>query len=517
MNSPKTCVNINDIPFLFKMIRLVQALTWHQFLAVLLLCLETIWTWTCFAAPNSCTTELLRGFSAVPQSSISSFQRLLQDNTGNFSMGFLRMNRNQLALAVLHVNSSEPVWLANPTHLAAWSDSTQLLFNGSLMISDSHTGILWSTDTYGDRLVLLNNSNLQVQSDGEPLSVLWQSFDFPTSTLVENQNFTSNMSLISSNNLYALRLGSDFMGLYAEHKGRASEELYWKHTALEAKAHIIAGQGPIYARVNLDGYLGMYQTSSKPVDVQKFNSFQRPITSFLIIRIEPDGNLKGYYWDGSNWVLNYQAIAETCDLPSPCGSYGLCTPGESGCSCLDNRTSFRPGAGCFEEGYGDFCGQGIAVENYWVVRRKGVEPPHKELLGYATTSSVEQCESLCEKNCNCWGALYNNATGYCHIVDYPIQTMSGTGDEYKMGYFKVRKGVGEERHVGIGVLAGVVGGTVGLIGVIGFVSYMRWKRIEVKRIPEEDGPFSPGPYKHLRSGSSSSIEMGRSGLLSERE
>ena len=60
--------------------------------------------------------------------------------------------------------------------------------------------------------------------------------------------------------------------------------------------------------------IGMYQTSSKPVDVQKFNSFQRPITSFLIIRIEPDGNLKGYYWDGSNWVLNYQAIAETCDL-----------------------------------------------------------------------------------------------------------------------------------------------------------------------------------------------------------
>ena len=105
------------------------------------------------------------------------------------------------------------------------------------------------------------------------------------------------------------------MGLYARHKGRASEELYWKHTTLETKAHIIAGQGAIYARVNLDGYLGMYQTSSKPVDVQQFNSFQRPITSFLIIRIEPDW--KGYYWDVSNWVLNYQTIAETSDLPSP--------------------------------------------------------------------------------------------------------------------------------------------------------------------------------------------------------
>ena len=485
------------------MTRLFQAAngkcaTQPQFLLPVVLILLQ-YSCTCFAVQ-----ELLRGFSAVPDSSFASFQPLLKDQTGNFSLGFLRMNRNQLALTVLHVPSSEPFWLANPSQLAAWSRSTELFFNGSLVISDRRAGILWSTDTYGERVVLLNTSNLQVQTNGDTPSVLWQSFDFPTTTLIENQNFTSNMSLISSNGLYALRLGNDFMGLYAKQKEGTSEQLYWKHTALQAKAQIVEGQGPLYAQVNSDGYLAMYQTSPKPVDVQKFSSFQRPTTSLLLVRIEQDGNLKGYYWDGSSWVFNYEAITETCELPSPCGAYGLCTPGGPGCSCLDNRTAYRTDSGCSEEGYGDLCGEGIAINRYWILRRKGVEYPHKELLRYEMTSSVEECEYSCEKNCSCWGALYNNATGFCYFVDYPIQTMLGTGAHYKVGYFKVRRGGEEKKHASIGVVSGVVGGAVVLIGAIGFGSYMRWKKRKgVKRARDA----SPGPYKNLGSASFRSIEM----------
>ncbi|KAJ7976063.1 Lectin domain containing protein [Quillaja saponaria] len=496
------------------MVGIVFSNTQLQFLVILLVILTNTWT-TCSEANTDHTPmqqELVRGFLAIPHSkpTVSEFQGILSDHTGNFSLGFLRVNQTQLALAVLHVPSSEPLWLANPTHLARWSYSTQLYFNGSLVISDPDTGYVWSTKTNGDRVVLLNSSNLQVQKNvdaGHSPSVIWQSFDFPTNTLVENQNFTDSMSLISSNGLYSMRLGSDFWALYAKYK-TDTDQMYWQHKALEVKAEIVEGKGPIHARVHSDGYLAMYQTSNLPVDIQPFNSFQRTINGLLLVRLETDGNLKGYYWDGSKWALNYQAISDTCELPSPCGSYGLCTPG-SGCSCLDNRKEYHSG-GCLPAGNEDLCSEGIAKNSYQVLRRKGVELPYKEWMGYLTTSSMEKCQGFCERNCSCWGTVYNNVTGFCYIVDYPIQTLVGVSDETKMGYFKVRdQGTGRKKmQVGIGVGVGVLSGAVILIGLIGFGVYRTWKkRRGVKGFLEEEGGVSPGPYKDLGSASFRTIEM----------
>lgn len=448
---------------------------------------------------------LLQGFKATPNPKVSTFQPLLNDSTGNFSLAFLRVNKTRLALAVLHVPSSEPLWLANPTDLASWSDHTQFFFNGSLVISDPHLGVFWSTRTNGDLVVLLNSSNLQVQTKVDQPSVLWQSFDFPTDTLVENQNFTATQSLISLNGLYSMRLGNNFIGLYANFQENY-DQIYWKHAALQAKAAIVEGQGPIYVRVNSDGYLGMYQNGTIPVDVEPFNSFERSISGFLRLRLETDGDLKGYYWDGSSWILNYQAISETCELPSPCGPYGLCRPG-SGCSCLDNGTEFRSGVDCAPVETGNFCGEKVVKDNFKALTRSGVELPNKELMQYKTTSSLEQCEGLCENDCSCWGAVYNNASGFCYVLDYPIQTLVAVGDESKVGYFKVREGAGKKkRNVGVAVAFAVVGGVVAvLIGIIGFWTYRTWSRR--KRTREEEDDFSPGPYKNLGSASFKSIEM----------
>lgn len=184
-------------------------------------------TWT-YIITRAAAQGLQKGFEATPDPKVSSFQPLLNDSTGNFSLAFLRVNENELALAILHVQSSEPLWLANPTELASWSDTTLLSFNGSLVVSDPHSRVFWSTRTDGDVVMLLGSSNLEVQKLGDPPSVVWQSFDFPTDTLVENQNLTSNMSLNSSNELSGLtlkvwrELGSDILethGVTGQSKG----------------------------------------------------------------------------------------------------------------------------------------------------------------------------------------------------------------------------------------------------------------------------------------------------------
>lgn len=68
----------------------------------------------------------------------------------------------------------------------------------------------------------------------------------------------------------------------------------------------------------------------------------------MILRLESDGNIRGYYWDNgsSKCMLSDEAITKTCELPIPCGLLRLCTHG-SGCSCLDNRTIGDGGYGSY--------------------------------------------------------------------------------------------------------------------------------------------------------------------------
>ncbi|CAN0926297.1 PAN domain-containing protein At5g03700 [Linum grandiflorum] len=480
-----------------------------QFLFLLLIFISSS------AAAVYAQTELLPGFKAAPDPSISSFQPILKDPSGNFSLGFLPLNsddHNHFALSVIHVPSLQPIWQPNPS----WSDQTHLSFNGTLVISDSRSHILWSTtgsNLPGDRVVLLDTSNLQVLRNG---AVVWQSFDFPFNTLVQTQNFTS---ATSSDGRYALRLGYDFMALYADFagKGGAVDRIYWKHKALEARADVVPGQGPIHAQVDPDGFIGMYQSAngSVPIDVQAFNSFRRKVNGFHIVRLETDGNLKAYNWDGTSWVLDYQAIPDFCDLPRPCGSYGLCRPGPT-CSCLDNSTAFHPGESgqCVPgDESGDLCGQLRPGERglFRVLRSNKVDLPFKELMSYRIAPSMRECEGFCENNCTCWGAVYNNASGFCYLVDYPIQTVLGVGDEGKLGYFKVkneapkaRKGVGS--GVRIGLACGAVLVLAGAVGVGGYKGWMKYKR-RMNRILEENGVSAPGPYKGLGSDSFRSVEM----------
>lgn len=461
---------------------------------------------------------LTRGFKATPNPSISSFQDFLADSSGNYSLGFLRVNKTRLALAILHVPSSETLWQANMTSLPRWSNPTQLFFNGSLVLSDPHTGVFWSTYTDGDRVSLSNSSNLQILDDKENV-VLWKSFDYPTDTLVENQNFTTDMLLVSSNGLYSLRLGSDFMGLYADDQFRPRAyptQIYWKHKALEAKAEIIPSEGPIYAVLKSDGFLGMYQNgSTPPVDVQSFNSYQQPVSGVRRLRLEPDGNLKGYFWTGSSWILDYEAITDACDLPSSCGSYGLCSPGK-GCSCLDNQMDYDSNSGhCVSPGnqqFGDFCGAFSNIKKHKTLRRTGIELPYKELMSYQQMTSLEQCVGACERNCTCWGAVYSNSSGFCYTLDYPIGTLVGVGDETKVGYFKVREGVAKGKmNVGLGVGIGVFCGVMLVFGGIVGLWWCRYRNRNRRRgfsgYVDDDGGGVVGPYKDLGAASFRSIEL----------
>ncbi|CAM8969048.1 unnamed protein product [Rhodiola kirilowii] len=444
--------------------------------------------------------ELKKGFRAsLDPSTYDSFQPLLTDTTLNFTFGFLRVDQNQLALAVLHVPSAQPLWLFHPS--TRWSKSVQLTFNGSLVISDS-LRVVWSSGTNGDRVILSNTSNLEIQRSGNDNTTLWQSFDFPSDTLVETQNMTANMTLKSPNGKYAMKLGDRFFGLYSE-IGSSPGQIYWKHKAMEIKAKIIEGHGPIRIQINSDGYLGTYQATSIPVDIQPFNSFHRSVDSLLILKLESDGNLRGYSWNGTSWELNFQAIQSQCDLPSPCGPHGICVPGKS-CACIDERVAYSDSNQCTSQRESiSAAGCDSSAKPFSVLRRTGVELAFKEYLDFKTTPSLKQCEELCERNCSCLGAVYSNSSGFCYILHNVIPGLVSVEDESRVGYFKVWEGVKEHKaYVGFRVFVGVgIAVILVVLGVSGFLGYRVWRRRRdlQSMVAEEDGEVGTGLYKHLDS------------------
>ncbi|KAL1821288.1 hypothetical protein ACET3Z_016157 [Daucus carota] len=471
----------------------------HIFLLLSFVCAATL-----FSGVESKTKDnLSKGFTVTPDSSVTSFQPLLTDSNANFSLGLLRVNRTQLALVILHLPSSQQLWIARTSRLPRWSPSTHVFFNGSLVISDQHSRVLWSTNTDGDRVYLSNTSNLQING---PDSILWQSFHFPSDTLLENQNFTSNMTLNSSNGLYYMHLGYNFIGLYAKftpHSGQ--DQIYYKRKAMEIKAKIVKGQGPIYASVRSDGFLGMYQNETAPIDIQSFSSYQQYNPGNRILKIESDGNLKGYYWTGSNWILDYEAVSEFCELPRSCGAYGLCHPSK-GCSCLNNETDFSSGkCEAPENNSGDFCS--LRNSKFKILRKSGVELPYKELMEYEKMNTLEQCERSCKESCKCWGAVYSNSSGFCYRIEYPIQTLVSVGDDSKVGYFKVRESAGKSK-MAIGLVIGAVllCGVILVFAWIG-VTWRRKRRASRAYVEGDSGVVGVGPYKDLASESFSSIEL----------
>jgi hypothetical protein len=470
--------------------------------------------------------ELRRGFSATHDQSYSQFQPVLGDPTGAFALGFLRVNTTMLDLAVLHLPSAFPLWRAIPDRPAPWSAATSLSFDsGGLVLTDRAANkVLWSTAdasaSAGDRVFLLNTSNLQIQStSGSAADVVWQSFDYPSETIVQGQNFTSAAALYTFDRRFAMRLGSNYFGLYIEppspSSGGVAAAMYFKHTALEAKAQIVDGGGPTYARVEPDGFLAMYQKEGPPADVLSFDTFNRGVRAFRRMTLEPDGNFRAYYWDGTRWALDYTAITEPCELPTTCGAYTVCTEPSGRCECLANATD---GSGCATTAApaasvgGSLCGTtgGEVGGLYRAVRRQGVEPVNKEILGFERAASAADCEARCERNCSCWGAVYSNGTGYCYLMDYPAQLLV-EGDERKLGYFKVRSLEEEEATRGgaRGVKAALLGvGVAAVVCAAAFGAYKVWDRrrrtaADARRqMGAVDDGLSPGPYKNLESFSS---------------
>nr|GEU89925.1 putative receptor protein kinase ZmPK1 [Tanacetum cinerariifolium] len=130
---------------------------------------------------------------------------LLVSPNGLFIAGFHQVGDNAYCFAIWfseQVISGDRtvVWMASRDEPVNGKRSKlSLREDGNLVLVDAGRSVIWATHTKSSssslRLQLYETGNLVLQEGEHPI---WQSFDYPTDTLLPNQLFTENTALASS-------------------------------------------------------------------------------------------------------------------------------------------------------------------------------------------------------------------------------------------------------------------------------------------------------------------------------
>ncbi|KAI7732790.1 hypothetical protein M8C21_003296, partial [Ambrosia artemisiifolia] len=340
------------------------------------------------------------------------------------------------------------VWVANRdaplTHTSGQLTLTPL---GVLTLLDASTGsTLWSSANSSTSLV--RNPIGQLQDTGNFIiyeevqeNPIWESFDFPTDTLLPGMKYGWNLVT-----------------------GVERKLTSWKSKENPASSNFSYGIDPRgYPQVMLmDGsdvkfrggpwnglrYTGFPNMRPNSIYNYTFVLNQREIyyqthlvnTSVLTrLVLHPDGHLERLIWTDSKqeWSLYVAPVSDQCDKYAVCRAFGRCNIGISPvCECLEGFEPRFPdqwrGAdssqGCRRTIPLD-CGPGEGFNKY-----SNLKLPDTRGSWYDQSMTLVECEKMCKSNCSCTAYANSNISGtgsgcvlwFGELID--IRTFGGNGD-----------------------------------------------------------------------------------------
>ncbi|XP_050366810.1 putative receptor protein kinase ZmPK1 [Argentina anserina] len=369
---------------------------------------------TVYCQISSSTTDALNKGSSL---SVEKPDNVLTSPDGVFTAGFHQVGNNSFCFAIWfsessdHYRSRTIVWMANRNQPVNGRHSKlSLLRTGDLILTDAGQSNVWSTSTSSfspANLSLYNSGNLVLQTSQRV--ILWQSFDFPTDTLLPSQLLTRNTILVSmrspsnySSGFYKLFFDDDNL-LRLLFDGLEISSVYWFEPWLTGQS---AGRSTDNSsRVAVMDSLGNFTSSDKYTLIASDygTASQRRLT------IDCDGNvrLRSRSKPGDRWNVTGQIIQDPCKIHGVCGPNSVCRYEPSTgreCSCI-------PG---YKMTYHTDWYYGCEPEfSYTCTRNESTFFKLSKLeffgydYGYFTNYTFRECEDLCLRLCNCKGFQYS--------------------------------------------------------------------------------------------------------------
>nr|VUE35958.1 At421370-like [Capsella grandiflora] len=412
---------------------------------------------------------------------------------GVFELGFFKILGDSWYLGIWYNNVSEKtyVWVANRDNPLSDYVGILKITNANLVLLNHSNTPVWSTNLTGavrSPLVaeLLDNGNfvLRDSKTNDPDGFLWQSFDFPTNTLLPqmklgwdhkrgtNRFLTSwKNSFDPSSGVYTFKLGTG-----------GSPEFFGFTSFLE-----------VYRSGPWDGlrFSGIPEMQQWEDIIYNFTENREEVTytfrvtdhsSYSRLTINTVGRLEGFMWEPrqQQWNMFWFMPKDTCDLYGICGPYAYCDMSKSlACNCIKGFQPLYP----VEWESGDVTGR---------CRRKTPLTcsedrffPLKNMKLPATTAAIvdkriglKECEEKCKRNCNCTAYansdIRNGGSGcIIWIGEFrDIRTYAADGQDL---FVRLAAAEFVERTNISGKIIGLIIGATFMLGV-SFIMYCFWKR-----------------------------------------
>ncbi|XP_050364937.1 G-type lectin S-receptor-like serine/threonine-protein kinase At5g35370 [Argentina anserina] len=403
---------------------------------------------------DSFTEFVYTPFSASHFEFIDSGGTFLSSRNGTFRAAMYNPGaQSSFHLSVIHVASNTVIWSANRDAAISSSGEMNLTVKG-LGISDDDGNSVWSTpplksSVYALLLNEVGNLILLDQYNGS----LWESFSFPTDTIVIGQRLPVGSFLASSTSSsnfstgdYKLVLSSSDAVL--QWRGQT----YWK-LSMETRAYKNSDYIAEYMALNRTGLQLLGRNGSVTVIQVLLTT-----SDFQIAQLDPSGKFIVKSFSDSKWNQEFSGPADGCRIPFFCGRIGLCSgsaftnPTCSSCPSSFHVTS-QDNGGCLPNSpyswplscnsTGSDSQLNLSAVSYI---KLGNGMNYFSILFYEPVKygvDLSTCQNLCSGNCSCLGIFHQNSSGSCYMLEDELGSIisdSNAGVSDPLGYIKVLVG-----------------------------------------------------------------------------
>ncbi|CAJ2640428.1 unnamed protein product [Trifolium pratense] len=281
--------------------------------------------------------------------SVENFEQdIIVSPKGTFTAGFYPVGENAYSFAIWFTqkyknltNAATIVWMANRDQPVNGKRSTlSLLKTGNVILTDADYFIVWSTNTNSSKpldLFLYDTGNLVLREHTTNGFILWQSFDYPTDTLLPEQSFTRYVNLVSSKSdnkyssgYYKLIFDNDNV-LRLLYDGPQVSSIYWPYPWLVSWD---AGRSTYNSsrEAKLDVWGNFSSSDDFTLTTSDYGTIlQRRLT------LDSDGNVRAYSRKHGHekWLISGQFHQQLIKIHGICGPNSICiTNPRTGRKCL---------------------------------------------------------------------------------------------------------------------------------------------------------------------------------------
>ena len=392
------------------------------------------------------SNQISLGSSLSPESEPTSWP----SRSGQFAFGFYQQG----------LNFAVGIWLVgNPNNTVVWTanrDDPPVNSNATLNLTKDGK-LLLRTDQGEEKLIanattaaafasMLDSGNFVLYNeDSDPI---WESFSFPTDTILGGQSLRTGGELVSSlsesdhsSGRFDLNMQLDGnLVLYPADTAHTPGDAYWSTGTFTNGSHLYLNdsRGDLLLRRNDDlGSLSIVLTSSSSINKDANKVIYRAT-------LDVDGVFRLYSHANYNnsepkITMEKSVLNNACEVKSFCGFNSFCTFADDKpyCDCLPgsdfidpNQRSLGCGRNFSEEG----CRDGEEKAPFY-----GIKTMENLNWGdhayFDAPMSKDDCSNSCLEDCDCGAALYLN--GLCKKQNFPLRYVVRDREVSSTAFLKV--------------------------------------------------------------------------------